>query len=257
MPVFAQHDATIQHFEETYYNDTTKIQAVLLVGYWKSNDSMSRRISFLEKPHEIQCRFYDYGIHSFNKNADRNTSVLGILMHWPPNYCHISLIDSHRLECTFIQMGRVMEKRVFIRDENQRSPYKTLDDTIFHIGERIICPEIKFGLVTYQNQFTPNDSIAKIANFLKLNPTIKIEISSHTDSRGTLEGNREISEKRARNICQLLINENKISKDRILFYGAGKSEPIISDKEIDANPIKAELFHQQNRRTEIKIISLY
>jgi outer membrane protein OmpA-like peptidoglycan-associated protein len=89
------------------------------------------------------------------------------------------------------------------------------------------------------------------------NPSMRVEISGHTDSRGRDELNRLLSENRSKAVVDYLIN-NGISKDRLKFAGYGETKTIITDAVIDAEKSKEkkEEYHQENRRTEFEILSL-
>jgi outer membrane protein OmpA-like peptidoglycan-associated protein len=85
----------------------------------------------------------------------------------------------------------------------------------------------------------------KIVEFLKLNPTSKIEIAAHTDMEGESSFNQTLSEKRAQELVKYLTSAG-ISATRLVAKGYGSSKPI--DK---ANTEEAQA---KNRRVEIKIL---
>lgn len=93
--------------------------------------------------------------------------------------------------------------------------------------------------------------LKKLVNFLSDHADIKIELSSHTDARGQDDYNQKLSEKRAKSLVDYLI-ENGISKERMIPRGYGEQKPV--NKCVNAVEC-TEDEHQQNRRTEIKIIS--
>ncbi len=95
----------------------------------------------------------------------------------------------------------------------------------------------------------------KLVAILQDNPQIKIELSSHTDSRQTAEYNMDLSNRRAKSAVNYII-EHGIAPDRITAKGYGESQLIISDEEINRLPTieEQEAAHQRNRRTEFKIL---
>ncbi len=95
----------------------------------------------------------------------------------------------------------------------------------------------------------------KIVKIMKENPTIKIELGSHTDSRGSIEYNLSLSDRRAKSSAQYII-EHGISKERIYGKGYGESKLKVSDKQIQgmASDAEKEIAHQKNRRTEFIIV---
>lgn len=94
-------------------------------------------------------------------------------------------------------------------------------------------------------------------NILMENPTIIIELSSHTDTRGSDEYNLNLSQKRAESCVNYLINEKKIPKERITAKGYGETKTLEDCSKLANCPQDQSgdcPCHQQNRRTEFKII---
>ncbi|MNQ89066.1 Outer membrane porin F precursor [compost metagenome] len=92
----------------------------------------------------------------------------------------------------------------------------------------------------------------KLVKIMKDNPTIWIELGSHTDSRGNDQYNQWLSQSRANAAVQYIIDQG-IDKNRITAKGYG--ETMLLNK--CANGIKCtEAEHQLNRRTEFKIVKL-
>jgi outer membrane protein OmpA-like peptidoglycan-associated protein len=80
---------------------------------------------------------------------------------------------------------------------------------------------------------------------------IIVEISSHTDSMGSYEYNKKLSQERADNVVSYMINKG-ISRKRLVAKGYGSDKPVAPNSNADGtdNPIGRE----QNRRTEFRII---
>jgi len=95
----------------------------------------------------------------------------------------------------------------------------------------------------------------KLVAILEDNPEIKIELSSHTDSRQTADYNMDLSNRRAQSATTYII-EAGIDTERITAKGYGESQLLISDEEINRLPSleEREAAHQRNRRTEFKIL---
>jgi len=90
----------------------------------------------------------------------------------------------------------------------------------------------------------------KLVKIMKDNPTIWIELGSHTDSRGNDQYNQWLSQRRANSAVQYIIDHG-IEKNRISAKGYGESKLLNNC----SNGIKcSEADHQLNRRTEFKII---
>ena len=90
-------------------------------------------------------------------------------------------------------------------------------------------------------------------DILKENPTITIELSAHTDSKGEVKYNEELSQKRAESCTNYLTNEKGIAKDRIVAKGYGKSQPVAPNTNPDGSDNPEG--RAKNRRTEFKILN--
>jgi peptidoglycan-associated lipoprotein len=89
----------------------------------------------------------------------------------------------------------------------------------------------------------------KLIKLMKDNPTVWLEIGSHTDSRGNDQYNQWLSQSRANAAVQYLIDRG-VNKNRIDAKGYGESSLLNKC----ANGVKCtEAEHQLNRRTEFKI----
>lgn len=91
-----------------------------------------------------------------------------------------------------------------------------------------------------------------ILPILQKYPSMKVEIRSHTDSRSSASYNLELSQKRAKSVVDFLV-ENGIDASRLVAKGYGETEPI--NECVDGISCSEEQ-HQENRRTEFKILSV-
>ncbi len=91
----------------------------------------------------------------------------------------------------------------------------------------------------------------KLVETLRENPTVRIELSSHTDCRGKDAYNLSLSEKRAKSAVDYIISKG-IGKDRVVSKGYGEIKP----SETCACTTCTEEQHQRNRRTEFKVLGL-
>ena len=114
------------------------------------------------------------------------------------------------------------------------------------VGNKVILKNIFFDTNKYQLQPDSRAELQKLIEFMELNPTVKIEISGHTDNVGNDISNQTLSENRAKSVYDFLIS-GKIDPSRMVFKGYGKTQPI-APNDSDENRAK-------NRRTEFKIIA--
>jgi OOP family OmpA-OmpF porin len=79
-------------------------------------------------------------------------------------------------------------------------------------------------------------------------PELEIEISGHTDSRGSAEFNQKLSEKRSQSVKDYLVDKfDKVDGDNLSVVGYGESKPIAS------NDTKAG--RAKNRRVEFTVLN--
>lgn len=96
----------------------------------------------------------------------------------------------------------------------------------------------------------------KLKEFLTLNPSLRIEIGGHTDTRGDDKVNQALSDARAKSVMDYLVQQG-ILANRLTSRGYGETQTVVSDAEIAklSSEKQKEAAHQKNRRTEYKFIS--
>jgi len=85
----------------------------------------------------------------------------------------------------------------------------------------------------------------RVVTLLNENPAIEIEMSAHTDSKGSDEYNFKLSDNRARSVMEYILSKG-INPSRIISQGYGETKPLISNETDDGR--------QLNRRVEFKIL---
>jgi len=94
--------------------------------------------------------------------------------------------------------------------------------------------------------------LEKILVVLNENPSMKLDIRSHTDSRATFKYNESLSDRRAKSTIQWLI-KNGVAANRLTGKGYGETQLV--NKCADDVPC-TEAEHQENRRSEFIITAL-
>lgn len=98
--------------------------------------------------------------------------------------------------------------------------------------------------------------LRKIVAVMKKYPNIIIESGSHTDARGTFAYNESLSDRRAKSSVAWIVSRG-IDPSRISGRGYGESQLVNGcvDNDRHTNRVKcSEEEHQQNRRTEFRIV---
>ncbi len=118
------------------------------------------------------------------------------------------------------------------------------------IGKAIKIENIYYD---YDKSFIREDAaieLNKIVQMLKDNPTIKVEMGSHTDARGSDAYNLKLSQRRAKSAMEYIISQG-IDKNRMSWKGYGETVLVNQCK----NGVKCDdETHEENRRTEFKVV---
>lgn len=91
----------------------------------------------------------------------------------------------------------------------------------------------------------------KLLALMQQKPNIKIELASHTDSRGSATSNQDLSQRRAQSVVNYLVSKG-INRSRMIPRGYGESKLVNRCKD---GVSCSEAEHQANRRTEFRVIS--
>jgi outer membrane protein OmpA-like peptidoglycan-associated protein len=117
-------------------------------------------------------------------------------------------------------------------------------------GQAIKLDNIIFNLDKWDILPSARPDLDYVVNLMQDNPTINVEMSSHTDSRGSNPYNQTLSQKRAESTINYLMTKG-ISRDRLIARGAGETE--LLNRCADGVTCE-ENEHTINRRTEFKVI---
>lgn len=99
---------------------------------------------------------------------------------------------------------------------------------------------------------TATPQLDMLSNLLIQNPDIKVELSSHTDSRGKDDYNMDLSQKRAENVVKYL-HFMGVESSRMIAKGYGETR-LVNTCGNGSNCLEEE--HVQNRRTEFRIVDI-
>ncbi|MBL4861963.1 MAG: OmpA family protein [Crocinitomicaceae bacterium] len=149
-------------------------------------------------------------------------------------------------------------------------------------------PEVRYPLNQWEllvdSTINSTDSLLFVYNLLEEYPGMVLELSSHTDSRGSDERNQKLSENRARACYKYLVEEKGVDSRRLVPIGKGENEPrkvykrgeeylpkqpadmtgveevalteeYINQFKISNAPLFKQL-HQLNRRTEGRVLQM-
>lgn len=117
-------------------------------------------------------------------------------------------------------------------------------------GKAIILNNINFNLDKSDILKSSEADLNYVVNLMKKNPKIKVELSSHTDSRASNAYNQKLSQRRADSSVSYIVSHG-IERSRLVSRGAGETELL---NRCSDNVACSEEEHRINRRTEFKIL---
>ncbi|KEO73398.1 OmpA family protein [Anditalea andensis] len=154
---------------------------------------------------------------------------------------------------TYSTVGKTPDPTTLIQDVTN----VTLDTTIvleqLVLEKAIVLEDIYYDFDRAEIRPDAAEKLNALVKILKDNPNIRIELSSHTDSRGSDTYNQDLSQRRAESAVQYIISQG-IAEDRLVARGYGESRPIAPNENPDGSDNPEG--RQMNRRTEFKVIEI-
>lgn len=153
------------------------------------------------------------------------------------------LASTESLSTEGLEESDTLEVNLYLGKIDYNKAYR-LDNIYYDFDSKDLRPESMQTL----------DSLYQI---LQLNPTIKIELSSHTDSRGSESYNENLSQGRAQSCVDYLVDTKGVPEARIVAKGYGESKQLDDCSQYEECPTGSSgdcPCHQLNRRTEFRVI---
>jgi outer membrane protein OmpA-like peptidoglycan-associated protein/tetratricopeptide (TPR) repeat protein len=121
---------------------------------------------------------------------------------------------------------------------------KTIELKNIAVGSKIALRNIFFDVGKSALRPESNAELDRLVKLMKDVPSLKIEISGHTDNTGSVKLNTSLSRDRAQAVVDYLKSKG-VATSRMTAMGYGSSKPIASNNTSEGR--------QQNRRTEFEI----
>jgi outer membrane protein OmpA-like peptidoglycan-associated protein len=112
------------------------------------------------------------------------------------------------------------------------------------VNASVVLNNIFFDVNKFDLKPESQVELDKLVQLLNDNPTLKVEISGHTDNVGTPADNLILSNNRAKSVVNYLVSKG-IAADRLSYKGYGETKPVADNK--------TEEGRAMNRRTEMKV----
>ena len=138
-------------------------------------------------------------------------------------------------------IGRKMDKQA------EEIKKKNADAKVERVGEGIVVEfndKILFGFDKSNLTSAARTNLDKIVEVLKEYPDTDIEVQGHTDSKGTVSYNQDLSERRATSVSNYLMQQS-VTSSRLTIKGFGEKTPKYSNENVEGKT--------QNRRVEFLI----
>lgn len=148
----------------------------------------------------------------------------------------------------FSMQGRSIPE-VFLRKAETDTTFTVivpLDRAV--LNRTFVLDNIYYDLDKYNIRSDAAPELDKLVTIMKDNPTLKIELQSHTDARASDAYNLRLSQNRAKAAVDYIVSKG-VDAGRIVAKGYGETQLVIK------NAVTEE-EHQRNRRTEVKILAL-
>jgi peptidoglycan-associated lipoprotein len=171
----------------------------------------------------------DDGTFSFRLAPEAEFSIVGTKHHFFTQSTDVSTVDKHASENMLVHLRMEVEPVVV--------------EKVYTI------PNIYYDYDKADIRSDAAVQLDSLAGILEANPTIKIELMSHTDCRGTSEYNMKLSQKRADAAVKYLTHKG-IDKTRMTAQGYGETK---LTNQCSDGVACSEAEHQANRRTEFKV----
>jgi len=134
-------------------------------------------------------------------------------------------------------------------DSLRRLGYKEIHKDLYlvpiEVGSVVRLNNVYFDFDKYNLRPESFVELDRVVKMLQENPAIEIEMSAHTDSRGSDDYNYKLSDNRARSVMEYIISKG-VAASRIRSQGYGETKPIVPN-DTDEN-------RQLNRRVEFTIL---
>jgi len=174
----------------------------------------------------------------------------------------------------FTTIGVAMSGFEFVPSENIYLHGMRIQVKLDPIEVPIVLPNVFFDLAKWDLRPEASQALDSVVVILNNNPTITIEMRSHTDYRDSDEKNKVLSQHRADTCVSYLISKG-IAADRLVAVGMGESDPFeipegykgygadqfaVGTKLTEAyiksqTNAKQEVGNQINRRTDFRVLS--
>lgn len=165
------------------------------------------------------------------------------------DYDLVSAKDGYALSRDAI--GKVIRKTLFGKMVTQPVSASLFNSKLYKVGDVIRLENIYYTSDEYKLNQAARNELMRLAEIMKKYPDMVIEVTSHTDSRGSALANQQLSDRRVREVYDFLTRY--IDKERVRALGRGESVPV---NRCGDGVQCTESEHARNRRTEFRVLRM-
>lgn len=124
----------------------------------------------------------------------------------------------------------------------------------FYVGQTWVMNNIYYDFNKWNIRKDAATELNHLAQVMKENPSLEVELGSHTDCRGSAKYNMTLSARRAKSAVDYIVKRG-IKARRVLAAGYGESRLTnicVCEQKDDSKCVESQ--HQANRRTEVKVL---
>jgi outer membrane protein OmpA-like peptidoglycan-associated protein len=141
--------------------------------------------------------------------------------------------ESEVVDLTNVKKYQLVNKDIKLKSLKANTSF-TLNNIFFGFDSSGLKPQSEFELM-------------RVVEMMQKNATMVVEISAHTDDKGSDAYNNKLSQSRAESVVNFLVSKG-IPKERLVPKGYGKTQPTV--------PNDSEENRAKNRRVEFKVMKI-
>jgi outer membrane protein OmpA-like peptidoglycan-associated protein/Tol biopolymer transport system component len=190
-----------------------------------------------KKPIEANMEILDLGVKEVVNNVTTNSATGKFLLSLPAGKNYSITVD---------KTGYLFHSENFNlpADDDFNMVDKTIEMYNIAVGSKIALRNVFFASGKAEITGASYPELDRLVKLLKDVPGLKIELSGHTDDRGSVKNNTTLSQNRAQAVVDYLVKKG-VAAGRMTAVGYGPSQPVSTNATAEGR--------QDNRRTEFLI----
>lgn len=229
--------------------DSGYVVTVMSEGYFPvfTNPDLQNSIADLDynatDPVEIITYTLTREIHSKLKHFSGDSAQIAAMIKQSVN----TLENQTLLEDTALRQITNELTEEYVAQRNFRQTQEDIEMIPIREGQVLTLNNVFFDANKSTLKENSREQLLEIAEFLKSNPNIYVEIGGHTNGLPEDDFCLQLSDARAKNVAEFIIQQG-VESSRVTYKGYGKSFPIADNATLEGR--------KKNQRVELKIIKI-